>query len=274
MKKKIFIVAFIFTVFVHAMEKENKWSITAYGTKINLHQADILEYYADDRKKEDVVICVGQYKQEELGVVPMASNLLGYCCEQQTVTFRPKKDSIHYQKLLLHDWYFPIREDIKFLVVTEPRVFNLSSGAAQYWYADSECYTKELAIQESRKDLLRCYNTVLNKGIELLKEKEIKNIALPMLGADSHYEHARMFKEDVISIAVNAVLECIKNNSKAYDNVELFMEEMADFNHYKELLMQWRGKENVLLLYFAQKDSENIFALLPYELISYIAKLI
>jgi hypothetical protein len=38
--------------------------------------------------------------------------------------------------------------------------------------------------------------------------------------------------------------------------------------------MQWRGKENILLLYFAQKDPENIFSLLPRELIGYIAKLI
>jgi hypothetical protein len=217
---------------------------------------------------------VGQYKQEELGETPCGGNLPGDCWEKKTVRFTPKEDSIYSRKARSLGWCFPQREGISFLCVTEPRVFNLSDGAAQYWYDDCECYTNELAVTESCKALLRCYNIVLNEGIKLLKDKNSKNIALSMLGADFEQAHARMFKNDVIPIAVNAVLECIKNNPKSYDSIELFMEEDADFNHYKELLMQWRGKENVLLLYFAQKDSEHLLSSLPHELIGYIARLI
>lgn len=253
---------------------ENTWSITAYGTNINLYKRDILDHYADENKKIDIVIVVGQYKQEELGETPIGGSLPGKCWQQQTVRFTPKQDSINYQKARTCGWDFPQRENIQFLVVTEPRVFNQPGEDSKYWFNDSECYTKEVAITESCKSLLHCYNAVLNVGIELQKEKSIKNIALPMLGADSQYEHARMFKKDVIPIAVNSLIKLLKHKRGAYSNLEFFVEDDSDFDLCKELLMQWNGQENVLLLYFAQKDFDNIISSLPRELINYIGKLI
>jgi hypothetical protein len=274
MKKNIAVLVVLCTSFMHGMEKENTWSITAYGTNINLYKEDILDHYADQTNKIDVVICVGQYKQEELGETPIGGNVTGKCWKQKTVRFSPKEDSINYQKARTCGWDFPQREGIQFLVVTEPRVFNQPGEDFKYWFDDSECYTKEAAITESCKSLLDCYSAVLNAGIELQKEKNIKNIALPMLGADSQYEHARMFKEDVVPIAVNSVVEFLRNKRRVYDNLEFFVDEGSDFGLYKELLMEWRGKENVLLFYFAQQDSENILSVLLRDLIHYIAKLI
>ncbi len=155
-------------------------------------------------------------------------------------------------------------------------MFLIGVGKIQSIGDDSELYTKEAAITESCKYLLCCYNAVLNKGKELLQEKDIKNIALPMLGADSQYEHARMFKEDVATIAVNAVLEFLKNQHGAYNNVEFFVEDDADVTLYKKLLMEQCGlTEKVLLFWLAHyKDSQSMFTLLPRELIYYIAQLI
>ncbi len=276
MKKKIFIVAFIFTVFVHAMEKENKWSITAYGTKINLHQADILEYYADDRKKEDVVVCVGKYKQEELGAIPCKSNSVGDCYVQRTVRFTPKKGSLNYQRAYSEGWQLHPREGICFLCVTEPHLCTFSFfRSVESLGFDKNFHIGKLTIRKSCDDLLFCYNAALDHATILLKEKKSKNIALPMLGADSEYDLWGIPEDKAVPIAVDAILTYIKNKPNFYDTIQLFMEEDADFNLYKKLLIQWINTEkNVLLFYFAHKDSEHLLSSLPCELISYIANLI
>ncbi len=81
-------------------------------------------------------------------------------------------------------------------------------------------------------------------------------------------------KENIAPVAVKAIVEYVKSASNAYSRIELFVEEDFEVDLYKELFMQWRGKENVLLLYLAQKDIDNTFSLLPRELIYYIAELI
>jgi hypothetical protein len=276
MKNNMIFIASFFTLFAQAMEPENKWSITAYGTKISLYKDDILEHYADENKKIDVVICVGQYKQEELGETPIGGNVTGKCWKQKTVRFSPKEDSINYQKARTCGWDFPQREGIQFLVVTEPRVFNQPGEDSKYWFDDSECYTKEAAITESCKSLLDCYNAVLNAGIELQKEKNIKNIALSMLGADSQYEHARMFKEDVVPIAVNSVVEFLRNKRGVYDNLEFFVDEGSDFDLYKKAVIEqyYELTAKICLFLLAQQDSASTLLMLPRDLIHYIAKLI
>jgi hypothetical protein len=272
MKKNSALLMVLFAVQMHAMEKENTWSVTAYGTKINLNKVDILDYYADDTKKEEVVICVGQHKQQELGAVPGYASL-GYCYVQHIVRFKPKIGSPHYQKACSNKWKLRARKGACFLCVTEPYF----SKHMFYAYCDSDhnIYTGELAIQKSCEDLVLCYNAALDCGVPLLKEKKSKNIALPMLGADAQRDYWGIPKDKAAPVAVDAILTYIKNKPNFYDSIQLFMEEDIDFNLYKKLLIQWINTEkNVLLFYFAHKDPEHLLSLLPRELIKYITELI
>ncbi len=285
MIKNIVFAAFVFTASVHAMEKENRWSITAYGTQINLNKGDMLDYYADGEKKVDYIV-VGRRAQEGKFISMIVDGLIGECSTDFQVYFETKNKSSNYRALSHHclkdgttipgTLYFPLREGYNVcLTVIEPYVW----GAQYYCYNSVRkkdngkvkfaYYQGDEALEEALKDIRVCYKTVLAKGITAGK----RSIALPALGAQK-CPFGSFPKEKAAPVAVEAILEFIKNNPKMYDRIELFVEEDFEVDLYKELLMQWRGKENVLLFYFAQKNSEHLISLLLPELIGYIANLI
>lgn len=265
----------VFVVCIQAMENEKRWSITTYGTKINLNKGDMLDYYyADDNKKIDIVMCVGQYKQEELGATPIGGLSAGCCCFFNGVRFAPEKDSINYEKARSNDWHFPLRDGICFLHVTEPHLMNYEGW--MYWSSwDEEGYTGDLAVEMCCKDLSSCYKIVLDKGREPLCEKKNKNIALPMLGADFTCKEQGVPLDKAVPVAVEAIVEFTQNNPGAYNNIELFMETRLEYNKYKLLLMEKCGLiKKICLLYCAKHDLRSLLFLLPHELIYYIAQLV
>lgn len=273
MKKNMFLIASIVTASVCGMEtdKSNVWTITLGGTKINVHKGDILDTYADDTKKAEIVIVVGQYKQEEHGETRIVGIQVGTYGVFKRICFTPKQDSINYQKARSNHWNFPSRDGIYFLCITEPS-FRCYNGK---WKYPSSCWAPifegDLAMEANCKDLAMCYNIVLDKGIEVLIEKNIKNIALPMLGADFKCKGQCIPQDKAAPVAVKSIVEFIKKNRCAYNTIELFVEEDFEFVLYKLLLMRYCGlTEKICLLDCAHKDFGSCFSLLPREVIQYI----
>jgi len=222
---------------------------------------------------------VGDRVQELKFYLAGHDGLVGKCWRSSKVYFVTKNDEYEY---------FPLREDYNVcLSVLEPYVWR---GAKEYcynsvrsvkrdnddWQLIFEYYRgdQDLVIKEALKDLGLCYRTVLFQGLQELDKKEQRSIALPTLGVEDG-DSNDFPKDKAAPVAVKSIIEFIKKNRGAYNTIELFVEEDFEFDLYKEFLMSWRrGEENILLLYFAQRDPENICSLLLLDVIHYIAKLI
>lgn len=95
------------------------------------------------------------------------------------------------------------------------------------------------AITKAGKDLTFCYNNVLDKARKLFTtqktennpEKSIKSIALPTLSTSLGFP-----RKDAAPIAVAAVLNFIKNNPTAYDEIHLVVQKRSEFALYTERL--------------------------------------
>ncbi len=282
------------TLFACGMEKEKHWSITLHNTTINLNKENMFDTYADGEKKVDIIV-IGQYEREKCGGTPTAGNAIGDCYEVSGVYFKTKKENNNCRVITWDSqfkpvlWYFSKRDDMHILEVSEPYFFD---GDDDWYYSrlrlnDQGCfdfdengcikedwYQGDQIVVEACKDLSLCYKNVLAKGLKLLSEKEYKSIALSALSTEYEDKKESIPQEKAAPVAMQAIIECIKNNHLAYDRIELFVQQRCAFDLYKELLMQQRGKENVLLLYFAQKHCDNVFSLLPRDVIHYLSRLL
>jgi hypothetical protein len=260
------------------MEKEKNWGLTAYGTKINLHKEDMLNFYADETKKAEIVIVVGQYKQEELGETSEIGNPTGTCCSMKSVRFTPKENSNNYQKACSNHWQFLRRDGINFLSITEPQVIKYKGYRWEYCrykgLFETEEYAEDEALKEGCKDLDLCYTKVLDEGLKIVAEKQCKNIALPRLSAESKYTEQCMPKDRAAQVATKTIFEFIKKHPNAYNCVELFVKEDFEFDMYKGLLMRENGLDNLCILACAHKHSHHLLSIFPRDIILYIAKLI
>ncbi len=284
MKKNIVMLMICFAMQMHAMEKENQWSITVYGTKINLTKDSY-----DKRQVNVDVMVVGYNKsagsrnicsisrrndkgEDDILLAPMPRDDDGLQLFSLSSTvsnvFSIAEPWVAHCSVYINGQYSD--ETIRYCYEKKGKLVEEDCIQRVEFYAD-------MALQEASKDLSFCYEIVLKEGLERLGNKEEKSIGLLALSADLNlvsHDQVGFPREKAAPIAAASILEFIKNNIGAYNCIELFVEQNCGFDLYKELLMQWRGKENVLLLYFAQKDSEHLLSSLPCELISYIANLI
>lgn len=288
MKKNMFLIASIVTASVCGMEitKSNVWTITFGGTKINVHKGDMLDTYADGQKKVDF-IAVGHYAQRHKFSFSAFEPFIGKCWKPKEVFFATSNTDNNYSFVSYHikngkrKALFPEQKDYNVCIkVGEPQLWEygihwcyrprrqLSNGKSIY-----QDYEGSDAIKEGLQDLEVCYAKVLAYIAEQNDKQLAKAVALPTLGVEKYTSNV-LPKDKAAPIAVKLIIEFIKNNRDAYNCMELFVEEDFEFDLYKELLMHWRGKENVLLLYCAHKDSENICSWLLLDLIHCIARLI
>jgi hypothetical protein len=275
MKKNIGMLLVLYTSFMHGMEKENTWSITAYGTKISLHKGDMVRHYADDKGTEEIAICrgrtqhCGQYEGLSWPRLP-----LGKCYKMGGLSFRLYEDNNTYVVMDLRSWdqflkhkesdWVGARKGIHLRCMDEPWLYKKDDKGLYYeryhqtqWKRNEpmEKYYGDEAIEEYLEDVSLCYKILLNQ--EALAG-DVKNMAISVLGTGFKYHEGFFAPKERLSLsAVKAILEYIKSSPRAYSCIELFVED-SDFDLYKKLLMEWKGKENVLLFYFAQKDSEII----------------
>lgn len=272
MKKSILMMN-LFIFFVQGMES-NHWSITPYGTKINLTQDAMLDVYADQNNKVDLIgIGLNQQsslKNKENGHVPP---LVGQCIIYDSGKYNSKFKSCY---------------------ISEPHIFYVDGGhypvrchrdAILYYEVQRgkglERFFKERAQREALKDVALCYKNFFSVGLQKLGEKKDKSIAIPMLSID-FYDEGKTFdnnglpKKEVAIVLIQQIVDFIKNNPGAYNRMELFAEDEFEFDLYKELLIKGcKLPAPIVLLYSAaHQDSESIFKLLPRELIAYIAQLI
>jgi hypothetical protein len=89
------------------------------------------------------------------------------------------------------------------------------------WYGND-------ALIEASKDLEICYNNALKKGLEVLKDKKEKKIALAALSMDIGLEG-----KTAVPATFKAIIEFIKNNS-GYASIQLFVRSDSAFDLYKQ----------------------------------------
>jgi hypothetical protein len=281
------------TLFACGMEKEKHWSITFGNTTINLNKENMFDIYVDAEKKVDIIV-IGQYQREQCGGIRTGGNVIGSCYGVSGVYFKTKKENNNCRVVTWNShvkpvlWYFPKPDNMHILEVSEP-IFYWYNGwhyrrlrLNDQGYCDldengrfkEDLYQGDQMVVEACKDLSFCYKNALAKGLKLLNGKKYKSIALSALSTEYKDKRESIPQEKAAPVAMQAIFEYIKNNPHAYDRIELFVQKKCAFDLYKELLMQQRGKENILLLYCAQDHCDTIFSSLPRDVIHYISRLL
>lgn len=133
------------------------------------------------------------------------------------------------------------------LSVVEPRIRMKKYDTESFWsyYAeranpDGEGGSivnlnsdKKAVLEEATKDLVRCYNNVLNYNVG-----KHKSIAISALGTDVGFP-----REDAAPVAVATILEFIKTSGndgiEPYALIHLFVKKRSEFARYKELLAEY-----------------------------------
>jgi len=289
MRKMIALLACILSICAHGMEN-NCWSITSYGTRINLIKGDITD--AGDRV--DAII-LGYHQQEKFREFSLARTMeadhIGtmYICESNIYLNSNDYDSDSNDEYPLFTpggyevkenfVYLPRKNPIKkkiecqLFMIAEPCIKNLEHEVVSYYkLCDGRHFENRgnEALKEALKDLDICYQKLLN-ATKNFKTRPIKKISLSILGVEVGVPWDKAGE-----VGVKAILKFIKNNRGPYDCIELFVKKRFEFSLYKLLLIKQSGlMDNILLMYnAARSDSGTNFALLPRELIGYIAQLI
>jgi hypothetical protein len=207
------------------MEKENqenKWSITAYGTKINLNKGEMVKYYANDKEKEDIVICTGR-TQQSAGGGCLCGYSLGKCNKMGGLFFNLHKDNDgfdRFQSLRSHDSfvnndpeYVYARKGIYLLCLEEPWLRKADNGICYYERYNRKVYGHyegNEAIEEYNEDLSLCYKILLNKGKEWFGD--VRNIAISMLGTGFKYWKNLIISKE--NTAENTAPVAVKSNCR------------------------------------------------------------
>ena len=217
--------------------ENNFWSITSYGTKINVNKSSISQ--ADG--KVDVIV-VG-YNQQQM-LADSGNNLalsVGTCFYNQKhgMWIKDKEDDnddknklfIHPTRRVVFSQNINEKSDKNFYATTctkplniiEPYVrFDIVDSLLKYTVErlrpDQYCENKtfnilffcnEKAIQEAIKDLSLCYINILERIVLDLSKKKQKNIALPTLSTEVGLPRSKAAR-----IAIKTILEFVKNNIK------------------------------------------------------------
>lgn len=85
------------------------------------------------------------------------------------------------------------------------------------------------ALEEASKDLQICYKKSLKKGLDILKDKQEKKIALAALSTDMG-----LSEDKAVTATFKAIVEFIRENSE-YRSIQLFVKRDSEFELYKEL---------------------------------------
>lgn len=125
------------------------------------------------------------------------------------------------------------------------------------------------AIEEASKDLKMCYTNVLTEVLKLCQTtyRPPHTIALPALSTDTGFP-----RDKAAPIAVNTVLEFVKNNPGKYETINLFVKKRSEFELYKKLLKTYILSPKLALLYYSSQEHESIFSILPSELLKHISQ--
>lgn len=275
----------------HAMEKENKWSITAHGTKINLIKGYLCDVYPILNVS---VMIVGEnqqtvlskrtfnpYQQEVGNYFYRGHSIYSYKKSADEI-FDPEKivsERVVGQVVAIQEPYaMKGKDDRLFYYVSKSKTGNLhvdkiksrlsffkkdnqnKKAIHSYYYVDNKrkLYTTfqmsgDKGMQQLFKDLAQCYEIVLNK-IHLYDAKDEKSIALPTLGTVDM--PVAFPKGKAVSVAVASIFEYLKQQKEdTYKRIELVIETDFEFNWYKLLLMRACGvTDKIVQLYGVHHD--------------------
>lgn len=104
-------------------------------------------------------------------------------------------------------------------------------------FFDLEFYGDE-AILEARRDLILCYNKVLQHGLKVLGDKDNKTIALASLGTA-----VGVPRKAAAAPAFDAIINFLTNNPGKYSLVQLFIKKRSELVLFRELIAQYIAQQ-------------------------------
>ena len=269
---------------IHAMENTQRWKITCNKTNIHL-TTDLFE--ACDNAH---IIIAGKHEQNSFYACPgEAHDTIGCFYHSSHNNIYKNKDN----KKRIHN--------AAFIKVVEPSLYTLTfinnkKRKKTFTYTVERqmaiaYFEAKQAIAEASKDLAGCYKGALDFGIQnyesLLSNaindsaefdtilKKPKSIALSSLSTNVGFP-----SDKAGIIAVKKVIKFIKTkqrkNELSYDEIYLAVNDTAQFNLYKKLLLKRTGLLHKIYLFNLgyMIDKESILIALPKELILYILSFI
>ncbi len=258
MKKIVMMLTCVFSVIAHGAENNKDLMLSVGGTLFHIVKDDMYKYHAS----VDLMV-VGRNQQRALKKPNFGdSREVGriYPTEEKTVrVLAPQADSASdddtYKPYVIKDTKLWEKAEDKALecnvfAIIEPRIeFDLfmydqkdfSYGyfptrphpEKKNYFVDKEFYGDE-AILEARRDLIMCYLTALQYGLEELGDKDDKKIALASLGGD-----VGVPREKAAPVAFAAIIDFLTNNPGKYSLVELFIKKRSELVLYRELVTQY-----------------------------------
>lgn len=256
MKKNIVMMVIAFSISMQAMENPSYWSITLHGTKINLTKG----FIGDAGDRVDCIV-LGRQQQRTLQEPSLGDlNEIGKMNFQDCIYRKSKEDesasdddtykpyeqadySSKDEKTKIWKRTIAIEVNTDVVTIIEPRIMKTSSYDSEYNTIEVPYYVNQKscwdgakgvkAIEEAEKDLKMCYEKILGRLAEHVRDKNEKNIALQALGTEVGFP-----REKAAPIAVKTVVEFIQNHPGVYTAIELFVKKHSEFKLYQELLTQ------------------------------------
>jgi hypothetical protein len=288
---------------------ENKfWSITTYGTTINVNKG----YIADADGKVNVVVLganqqrmlvnsndwldseVGDCSYNAKHGLWIKSNDADSASDDDTVKLFKYDDkfagNINYDDIGRNGHKVFFKTTTKSIMVTEPCI-RYKQGRFLYSVDRPDHKYEDIilgVIDKPDREPGKMFESMLFANDNAIKEAE-KDLdmcyykVLQKLADDLSEQKEKSIalstlgtdvgfeRKKVGEIAVDAVLTFIKNNMRTYDRIEFFVKKRSEFALYKELLEKGCKLPGlVLLLYCAREDKKSEFTVFPPELIDLI----
>lgn len=287
MKKYIALITAICSTFCYSMEKEakqNRFSITTYGTTITLLKGLISQANVD-------LTIVGKNQQKALKnpanddplllleKVKYQFDSINYCIyeKQQEHDSGSEDDTyIPYNHLIKDKLYQKATKkviDHPVMLIHEPRIvqFQYYDPLSQQQIIGHAYHqnkkqiaasddTPEIQVKTALEHLTLCYRTALFNSLLKLKNNTTKSIALPTLGAD-----VGLSRDKAALIAIATILQFIKNNPYKFSHMYLYVKKWSDYKRYEDLLIEHYLVIHRALLIYHGCLITHPFKLLPEE---------
>jgi hypothetical protein len=289
MKKSMFLIACFSIFFTHAMEQPDRFSITLYGTTIDVSTKFLsnivnIDLFVAGHNDQGLLSGSTAFGEEYMpGMIFYRNDIYWENKDHEsyyrddTWEFFGKENRLNTfkqtQKNIISQ---PTRNIV--MVITEPcislkghyydPITTILTPVPQYKVIRFDTNDQQLlelifegdqAITEASKDVTLCYKKILEQGSYITN----KFITIPTLSADVGFP-----RDKAAPIALTAITHFLAHNQGAYQRIKLLIKKRSEFIAYKTFLMNYWKKPS--LLYCAHKDENHFLYAIPREIIDCI----
>lgn len=262
MKQNLLLMVCVVATVTHAAEPETSVSFMVNRTEFRVTKGSIHEHHAH----VDLIV-LGRNQQRKLKAPALDDNCITgmmFLDQSKTMMVLPQEadsasdddtykfyglglESFKYEKAYKKDLSCPV------LLIIEPRIIattvydekdNKQVEGPGYFPEKRHPTQKDTfltpqfrgatALSEASRDLEICYHKALREGLNILKDKRDKKIAIDALGTSAGFP-----RKTAVPVTFAAIIEFINKNS-GYVLVELFVKKRSELRWYKPLFASYR----------------------------------